>query len=182
MFLENVYGALFYPSETFERLKQNTNLIISLAIVIAISIISPLLNVANLNAWSFFNIISAAFSGIIKWAFFAFFIEMIASIFKRGGRLEVFLTLSAFALLPWIFMGPIALFKTGGLLTGIIGVLAGLGVWIWTTILTLFAIIKAYDLSSERILLFIFVPVLGGIVFLDWLVGFFSTLARIVMV
>lgn len=181
MFLENFYGTLFYPSETFERLKQNTNLILGLFIVIAISAINPLLKTESLGFWSTLGIIFAMFIGVVKWFSFAVFLEILAGIFKRGGKIEVFLTLSAFALLPWIFMAPVILFKSGGFLTGIIGFFAGVLVWIWSTVLSLFAVVKAYELSSERILLLIFVPLLGCIIFLDWVIGFFSTLGGIAL-
>lgn len=180
MFLENVYGTLFSPGETFERLKQNTNLITGLLVVILISAIKPLLNITSISAIMSFGVMSAMFFGIIKWFVFAFFIEMIACAFQKGGRIESFLTLSAFALLPWMFLAPVALFKTGGILTGLLGVFVGIGLWIWATILILFAIVRAYEISSERVLLLIVAPLLGGLIALDWIVGFFTTLGGII--
>lgn len=182
MFLENLYGTLFYPKETFERLKSNPPIVTALVIVVLISMLNSLLHTATLTPFLAFGLISSAFSGLIKWAFFAFFVEITAGVFNRGGKIESLLALSAFALLPWIFLGPVSLFKDGGALTALLGILIGIGVWIWTTILTLYAVAKAYDLSSERVLMFVFIPLFGFIIFFNWIVGFFSTLFGIAAV
>ncbi len=182
MFLENFYGTLFSPGETFERLKADPPIVTALVIVALISMLNMFLHADIVTPFMAFGLVSAAFVGIIKWAFFAFFIEITASVFSRGGRLEVLLALSAFALLPWVLLGPVSLFKTGGTLAALLGVLIGFGVWIWTTVLTLFAVMKAYELSSERLLLLIFVPLFGFIIFFDWVVGFFSTMGGIMTV
>ncbi len=182
MFLENFYGTLFYPADTFEKLKSNPSLLTGLAIVGLVSMLNPVLRADEITPLLSVGLISVSFGGIIKWAFFAFFIEILACIFNRGGKIEILLALSAYALLPWIFIAPIALFKTGGLLAGLLGALAGIAVWIWTTALTVFAVMKAYDISSERVLLLIFVPLLGFIIFFDWIIGFFSTLGSIISV
>lgn len=182
MFLENFYGTLFYPSETFEKLKIDPPIFLGFAVVLAVSMLNPVLQASTITPFLAFGLISAGFAGVIKWAFFALFVEIIASVFNRGGKIEILLALSAFALLPWLFLGPISLLKEGGVLAGLLGVLAGLGVWIWTTVLTLYAIMKAYELSSERLLLLVLIPLFGFIVFFDWIFGFFSTLGGIVAV
>ena len=183
--LEDIYGALFSPRETFEKLRENPPMLEALGIVIAVSVLNPLISSTlaggqSLN-WLVFNLFNAAFAGVIKWVFFAAFVEGLAAIFKKGGkeRFKAFLALSGFALLPWIFLGPITLLKTGGIFFTLIGVLAGIAVWVWTTILTIFAAMKAYNISSGRILLLLAVPFIGGIIFFNWIVGFFSTLTRL---
>lgn len=176
MFLENFYGTLFYPTQTFEKLRENPTLLTGLAIVSAISIINPLIGASEATPFMALGLVATAFSGIIKWAVFAFFIELVAAIFKKGGKIEILLTLTAYALLPWVFMGPAALFKTGGLPVGLIGIIAGIAIWIWSTVLTFFAVMKAYDLSSERVIMLVFIPLLGFFIFSDWIVGFFFTL------
>lgn len=185
-FLENIYGTLFYPRETFERLKQTPPIIEALFLVVAISLIKPFIEASffkdqNLT-WFIFDLFKAGFGGIIKWLFFAAFIEGVASVFKNGGNYKTFLALSAFALIPWIFMGPVFLFKTGGILAALLGILSGIAIWIWTTILTILAIMKAYNVSSGRILLLLSIPFLGGIIFFNWMIGFFSTLFEILKV
>jgi len=184
-FFEDVYGVLFCPKETFGRLRQNPPIIEALAIVVAVSVLSPLINasftdVQSLN-WFVFSLFSVSFTGIIKWVFFAAFVEGLASIFKKGGKdkFKALLALSGFALLPWLFIAPVTLLKTGGILFSLLGVLAGIAIWIWTTILTIFAAMKVYDISSGRILLLLAVPFIGGIVFFNWIIGFFTTLTKL---
>lgn len=182
-FLETIYGVMFYPRETFDELKQNPSVYIAMAVVSVISMLGSFLDVSfssnAINFWFVFSLIGAVISGIIKWGFFALFVEIIACIFKKGGKFETFLTLSAFALVPWIFMGPVALLKTGGVFFAVIGILFGLIVWVWTTALTLFAIAKTYEISSERVLLLVLVPFLGVVIFFSWTIGFFATLIKI---
>ncbi len=185
-FLERIYGTLFYPRETFEELKKSPPVIEALAIVIAVSILTPLINTpppsSQAMGWFIFTLINAGISGIIKWLFFAAFVELIAAIFKRSGHFKTFITLSGFALLPWIFIGPITLLKTGGIIAGLTGVLAGLAIWLWATILTIFAAMKTYEISSNRVLLLVIIPFLGGIIFFNWIIGFFETLIQIMKI
>ena len=185
-FFEKIYGVLFYPNETFEDLKQNPPIVEALGIVIAISILNPVINSSLLTTkslgWFVFNLFGAGFGGIIKWLFFAAFIEALASVFKKGGKYKIFLTLSAFALVPWVFIGPVTLLKTGGIFASLLGILFGLAIWIWTTALTIFAAMKTYEISSGRVLLLVSIPFIAGILFFNWIIGFFSTLVQILKV
>jgi len=182
-FLEDVYGVLFAPKEAYERLLQNLPILEALGIVVFVSLLKPLTNVSfvgqHITAGFIFSLFGAAISGIIKWVFFATFIEFVASVFRKGGRLKAFLTLTGFALLPWVFIGPVELLKSGGMLFSLIGVLFGIVIWAWTTVLTVFAAMKAYDITSGRILVLFSLPFLGGIIFINWIIGFFTTLAGI---
>lgn len=178
-FLNNFYGALFKPDETFDNLKENPHLVQSFGIVVFVSILSPLLKISP-SALQIFGLINAAFWGLFSWVFFGMFLEVIAGIFKKGGKLKVFLCLSAFALLPWIFLAPANLFKAGGLLFKTVGILVGLAIWLWSTVLTASAIMKTYEISPARVVTFILIPSLGGILSLYWFFGFFSTLFQII--
>jgi len=81
-FLNNFYGTLFSPIETFSRLKENPPLLLFFDISLVFRIIF----------------------GLISWLFLASFFESLARIFKRQGGMKIFLTLSAFALLPGYFL------------------------------------------------------------------------------
>lgn len=181
-FFENLYGILFQPTETLEHLKQNLQIREALVIVVAISILEPVLNASlwdgrSLNMFVF-TLFNAGFMGLFKWLFLAAFIEGLASIFKKGGNFKTFLVLSAFALTPWILIGPVTLLKTGGILFKLLGILTGIAVWAWTTILTIYAAMKSYDISSGKILLLLAVPFFGGILCINWVIGFFTTLIK----
>ena len=183
-FFDNFYGILFKPSETFDKLKENPHLIQGFIIVIFISILSPVLKFSiNSEQSPFvqgFELINASFWGLLSWLFSASFFEIIAGIFKKGGKTKIFLCLSAFALIPWIFLGPASLFKTGGLLFKTLGILIGLASWLWSTILTAFAIMKTYDISAPRVITFVLIPFFGGILSFYWFFGFFMTLIQII--
>lgn len=183
-FFDNFHGVLFNPSETFDNLKENPQLIQGFIIVIFVSILNTVLQFSidsGSNAFiQGFNLINASFWGLLSWLFFASFLEIIASIFKKGGKTKIFLCLSAFALIPWIFIAPASLFKTGGLLFKVLGILIGLASWLWSTILTAYAIMKTYDISAPRVITFILIPFLGGILSFYWFFGFFATLIQII--
>ena len=183
-FLDNFYGVLFNPKETFERLKNEPSLAQSAVIVFIVSILAPVLD-SSINSVPdllplLFKVFNSAFGGFLSWLFFAAFLEIIAGIFRKGGKIKSFLCLSAFALLPWLFIAPVELFKTGGTLIKVIGILLGYLVWLWTTVLTAYAVMKTYEITPARLISFLLVPSFGFILSLCWIVGFFTTLIQIV--
>jgi len=186
-FLDNVYGVLFSPKESFDRLIINPSVFQGFIIVLIISIINPLINFDFCGSSKClfllgFQIFSAAFAGVVSWLFFASFIEIIASVFKQAGRIKEFLTLSAFALIPWIFIAPAELLKSAGILGNIFGILFGLGIWLWVTILTFIALIKTYNLSLGRTIVLLTIPFFAGFLAFNWIIGFFVTLFGILQV
>jgi len=182
-FLENFYGTLFNPSETFEKLKQNPKLIQSFLIVIFISALTPLLNVSITSGfamfYSWFNLFNAPFAGLLSWLFFTFFIEIMAIVFQKGGKTKVLLCLTAFALLPWIFIAPASLLKTGGIFFKTFSILLSLTCWLWSSLLTAFAVIKTYDISPQKIIIMAIIPLCGFVICYFWIYGFFKTLIQI---
>lgn len=183
-FFNNFYGVLFKPSETFDELKENPSLVQGAIIVVFVSILTPLLSFSFASGekavFDGLNLLNSAFGGVVSWLFFASFLEILAGIFKKGGKIKVFLCLSAFALTPWIFIAPATLFKTGGFLFKTVGILLGLASWLWSTLLTVLSVMKAYEISPARVITFILIPSLGGILSLYWFFGFFTTLIQIV--
>lgn len=181
-FLDNFYGILFSPVITFDKLKENQPLFQSFLIILFVSILGSVLNFKPTTEgiiWLGLGIIIKAFIGIISWLFLAFFLDIIASVFKNSGKIKAFLTLSAFALIPWMFLGPVELFKTGGILGHFLSILLGLAIWLWVIVLTVIAINKAYDLSFGRTLVLLLIPFLGGCLALYWTLGFFTTLSQL---
>jgi hypothetical protein len=182
-FLNNFYGVLFTPEKTFEEIKETQPLMSAVLIVIFVSMLKVFLysNFKTLNSPFLYgsNLFMAAFSGIISWLFYAGFFELVAKIFDKGGKYKTFLILSAFALLPWIFLGPVEMYKMLDFSGTAGGVLLGMLVWIWVISLQIYALSKTYELSIGKTVLFILIPSLGWFVFLNWLVGFFTTLSHI---
>ena len=177
-FLENFYGVLFSPDATFNKLKENTPLLQGFFIVIFISLLNPILHFNQDSGffWLIFNIFGSITSGIISWLFFASFLEILASVFKQSGKMRIFLTLSAFALIPWILRAPVELFKAAGMPGSVLSVLLGLAIWFWAVYLFLMAIIKSYELSLSRALVLTVTIFLAGLLAFNWIAGFFSTL------
>jgi hypothetical protein len=183
-FLDNFFGVLFSPDETFDNLRENPPLSKGFYIVIFISLLQPLLDLELTGGklsllWFGLKVFGSIFFGILSWLFFAFFIDAVANIFCQSGKIKTFLTLFAFALVPWMFMAPIELLKTGGVIEGIMGVFLGFFVWLWVIILTIKAIIKSYQLSFGRTLVLITIPFMGSFLALYWISIFFSTLFHI---
>ncbi len=186
-FLDNFYGILFNPRETFDRLKESPSLMQGVLIIVAISALGAILKFelfSGIESLFFlgFSIFAAVIGGVISWFFFAAFLDILASIFKWPGRMKIFLTLSAFALVPWLFLAPLELLKNGGVIGAMFGIILGLLVWLWVVILIFTAVHKAYDLSFGRTLSILIIPFFGGIIAFHWFIGFFSTLIQIIKV
>jgi len=186
-FLDNIYGIIFSPRETFEKLFQNPSLIQGFVIVAVVSILGTLLNFECYRGGQCvfllgFKTITSAIGGIISWLFFASFIELVASVFKQSGKIKEFLCLSAFALVPWIFVAPVELLKTGGVPGGVFGILIGLGIWIWVTVLIFMALIRTYNLSFGRTVILLVMPFFAGFLAFNWITGFFVTMFNILKI
>ncbi|OGI22881.1 MAG: hypothetical protein A2287_10310 [Candidatus Melainabacteria bacterium RIFOXYA12_FULL_32_12] len=186
-FLDSFYGLLFSPDKTFDNLRENPPLFQGFLIVLFISILNPVLNFKTFDGtatliWLSLSIFGALLFGLLSWLFFAFFLDLVASIFGQSGKIKIFLTLSAFALIPWVFLGPIELLKTAGLLADIFAIFLGLLVWLWVVVLVIKAIIKTYQLSFGKTLTLLIIPSLGGFLTFYWTIGFFSTLFQILKV
>jgi len=61
----------------------------------------------------------------------------------------------------------------------ILGILLGLGIWLWVTILIFMAVIKTYEFSVEKALALLMIPFFGGTLAFYWIMGFFSSLVQI---
>jgi len=182
-FLENFYGTFFTPSETFEKLKQEPKLVQSFLIVIFISSLTPLMNISAGNGfsaiYSWLKVFNAPFVGILSWLFFTFFIEIMAIVFQKGGKTKTLLCLTAFALLPWVFIAPVSLLKTGGMFLKTLAILISLVCWLWSSLLTAFAVIKTYEISPQKIIILSIIPLCGMVICYFWIYGFFKTLIQI---
>jgi hypothetical protein len=181
-FLENFYGTIFSPNKTFDKLKDNLPLFQAFLIVLFVSILNSIIHLKFTPEGIIFDLIKifyTMFGGIISWLFLASFFYVIANIFRQEGKVKEFLTFSGFALIPWIFIGPVELFKTAGIFGQIISVLLGLFIWLWVTILIILSITKAYNLTFGRTLILLITPFVGCFLTFNWIIGFFVTLFRV---
>jgi len=180
-FIDNFYGTLFTPSKAFDELAEKTVFGQNILIVVLISILKPLLESGLQTTQLGIDLLTlklsfAVIGGLILWILPAFLIGLVAYFFNNEGKVTKFLTLSAFALLPQIFLAPIELLKSGGSFSYLLGVIIGIAVGIWTVYLIFLAVIKTYNTTAEKALAFSAVPLLSTIVLFNWTATFFSSI------
>lgn len=183
-FLQNFYDILINPDKAFDSLKEETPLLQSFLIVLFINILNPIINF-EISKPIFiifgltFNIVNSAVCGIVNWFLISAFIGLMAWTFKQECKTKQLLTLSAFSLLPWIFIAPISLFKLGGIVGAVLYVILHLAIWIWTTILFIYAIMKSYNFPVEKAIMVSLIPLFGAIISFSWIGSLFSTIINL---
>lgn len=181
-FFESMYGTLFSPLETFDKIKleQEKPVFEAFAVLVIVSIIGCIYGYEGSSVIGLgFTIVSCVIAAVISWVVFAGILDSLVTLLTQKRSYDTFLVLSAYSLLPWIFMGPASLFKTAGVEGfGVIGFLIGiilcLLIWLWTTTLFVIAVSKAYDISLGKVLALVVMPFLGTIIVFIWSVGFIS--------
>lgn len=181
-FLSTIYGTILTPFQTFDSLKieENQRVFEAFWIVMIVSIIGCINDYHSTNMVLLaVSIFSYIVTGLISWILIATILDSITMVFTKVSKFDTFLTLSGFALLPWILMGPISLFKTAGIFGYLIAIALGLIVWFWTVVLFLVAIYKTYDLSLGKTFVLVIAPFVTGLIALAWIVGFLSNVISI---
>lgn len=189
-FLSNVYGALFTPIKTFDSIveQEQPPVFEAFIIVIMVSIIGCVNFNSSQSIWVLaLSLISYVVFAIISWVFMAAVIDGLASIFSKENHFDTLLTLTALSLLPWLLMGPVSLFKSGGIeglsLIGVlIALILGSIIWFWTSILFLLAISKTYKFSVARVFLLAIMPFLASIIMFFWMTGLVGNLIYLISV
>lgn len=183
--LDLLYGVLFHPVSTFNRLADQEGptagqLFTGLMTVVVISAIIPVVRtiaVAGKASDLIFAVPFHTVLGVLMWAAMGLIIALLAYAFSGQARVKTFLCLSALATLPWLLAAPAALLKMGiGALGVAFSALLGLGIWLWTVLLFALAIHVTYRMSAERVMIVLVMPFVMLLVFLFWVGGFFSTI------
>ncbi len=184
-FLNILYNILVSPSQEFRVVSigpvpKNALLAYGTAIVLIVSglgvIYSPFVSSTE---GLLFKILFAAITGLIFWLFTALVFSTTAYIFGMRGRPQTFLILTAYAVLPWIFLPVVMLFKgILGAFGNTIVIFGSLGIWLWSVILFLMALKYTYNLTLERVLLAGTIPILMTFIGISWLSGFFYNLVQ----
>ncbi len=175
----NVYNVILHPKETFEELKANPD--ISSAIII-MSFVTFFIYTLNYDFYpEGFSIFAYLFSslfvvinGLIWWLLLGVFFEMAAKIFDKSGHLQTYLCISAYAVLPLIFLAPLNLLKYSGGLGYFFSVIFELLLYFWVIYLFAKTLQIAYDLTFSRVIMLIFLPFAGSVVALHWAMGIIS--------
>lgn len=189
-FLSNVYGAIFTPLKTFDDIVDNQQppVFEAFMVVVMVSIIGCITINSVSSIWVLaLSIISYVVFAVISWVFMAAVIDGLVSIFSKENNFDTLLTLSAFSLLPWLLIGPVNLFKSGGiegfgLLGVLIAIILGSIIWFWTTILFLVAISKTYKFTAGKIILLAIMPFLASIIVFFWMTGFIGNIIYLIAV
>ncbi|MEI7473688.1 MAG: Yip1 family protein [bacterium] len=186
-FLENIYGSIVEPIKTFDRLKEEKPYLQALIIVIVISLLSPVFNnMLAVDKQSFgellgFSILSVI-AGLFNWLAFAGFMELFSFIFNQNGKFKEMLTLSGFALIPWILLAPVFLLKQAGTFFEGIGILLALCVFIWAIFLFFLSVAKSYGLTALRCIVFALIPLIASIIQLHWFIYFIQNFIQVIKV
>jgi hypothetical protein len=187
-FLDVIYGSLFQPLSTFQRIAQpekadNTHVFYALLVVLLISSSTPLVRMMNIGGDPSdltLGIPTSALLGALAWSAIALTIGLLAYAFTGKTRIQTFLTLSGLATLPWLLLGPISLFKLGlGSVGFVLATTLSLGVWLWAVILFAIAIMVTYQMSVDRVLIILIMPWAMSLVFFAWIAGFASNISQL---
>lgn len=187
-FLDIFYNILFHPVTEFrliarEPRPKNRWLFYGLSMVLLVSALAPIIdfmghggNPAELAIQIPVHIIA----GLVFWLVMGLIVSSLAYTFTGASSLKAFLTLSAYATTPWIFLLPLSLFKSSlGLAGAFMGIFGGLLVWFWSVVLFGMAVGITYRLSTEKILIVVLMPFIMTTVFFFWIAGFFSNIIQL---
>ena len=181
---DNLYNVLFNTNEGLEIIKEEKPLHEAALIVVLVSVLD---NLVSMNVFQTSNVfltslslVFTAIMGLLSWLFFAAFFEITSYVFGQSGKMKTFLTLSGFALVPWLFLATIELLKnSNNSVFQFIGIVLGLFIWLRSVILIIKSLRTTYDLTLTKTVVLMLLPIFGGIILFSWLFGFFYTLMKI---
>lgn len=165
-FLENLYGTLFHPKRTFEKLAVSRRITQSLIVYIIVSIMTAAAGIVDMPEGfppeilpimpGFITI--GIVVGFVLWFVKAGFLQLLAEIMGGQGRALNLLGVLGFAALPGIFNGPIALITRN--LAPYLSIPFSLLLYIWTTVLTVIAVRAVHRISTGRSVFVTLLPLL----------------------
>lgn len=158
-FLDRLYGTLFLPQATFEKLKANPSFVQAVIVIALVNILETI----RLNQFSIIGIIWSVISSTIGWIFFTFLLKQLANVFQSNIKLVELLTLTGFASLPWLFMAP-ALSLPIQYRT-----LAAIAVIIWFIIWQIWSAAVGLGIKRWKAIAIVPMAIAGGLVALIWL-------------
>lgn len=168
--IDNVYGVLFEPVNTFRYLKDNKpygQAILLLVLVLMVTTVfqtAQLKNNAAIMPEKFgegiivFTIMSAVMS-LLSIFFLSGFVSLLSEIFWGKANAGGVLTATCFASIPAVLAPPLAYAAT---ITGLewIGIILSLLIAGWVFILQLLGIREALEISTGQAVLLIFMPLI----------------------
>ena len=150
-FFQNIYNVIFSPKEFFENDNQNISTRLSIGIIAIMSVLNKTAYVIasdSLIGFTYiFTLMGSIISAVIMWFITALIFEYIAKIFDKGGHLQKFLYLSAFACIPSVLFAPLHLLKHLGGFGYVLSVILSLALYLWMIVLYILAIKNTYKIS-----------------------------------
>jgi Yip1 domain len=168
-FLDRLYGTLFLPQVTFEQLKANPSFVQAAIVIASVNILETL----RLDQFAIYRIIWSVVSGFIGWVFFTFLLKQLANVFQKKIKMRELLTLTGFASLPWLFMGPALSLPPQS------RILAAIAVLIWFIVWQVWSASVALGVKIWKTLAIVPLAIFGGIVALIWLGNTFKLILSI---
>ena len=180
-FFSNIYGMLFEPKKTVDKLCDKPEIFQGVILMVFISLFLNILFFGvdkNIFLFLLFSI-WICLTSVVWWIIFAAFYELVANIFVQKSRYKSILCLLSFCLIPWIFMAPLELLKNAGVCGSFIGVYGELALWIWTGVLMFFSLKRVYALKSLRAFLFLILPFIAGFISFNLFISFIVNIVKI---
>lgn len=182
--LNVIYYVLFHPVYAFRCMQREGDpegrlLLFAFITVAYVAFLSPLMMVVRSGEGSWTQLlIQVPFQivvGTLVWAFLAAVVGLLAYAFRGESQFRTFLTMSGFAVMPWIFMAPIAVLQVNAVsAVEMFCSFAGTVVWLWSVILFAVAIKETYGISAERAMIILVTPVMLLLFLFVWSSGFIA--------
>lgn len=184
-YFKNISKVLFEPNVAFEEIKEGissssqavftlvwVNIILySLKYMFSANVLNAFFYLCSL----FFYLVSIVFS----WLLLSVLFEYFAKIFDKSGKFKLLFCLSSYSIIPWIFMAPMQLIKNVGDIGYFFAVLFEILIYLWTIFLYVKSLQAAYDLTFSRAIMLIFLPIVGMLFAVPWIIGFFIKMGYI---
>ena len=167
----NIFDIIFSPTVAFNELK---DLKPHKLPILLIFIIACFLSAANTNFNGLSSLIATFSFILIGLIVYSFYIDIMAKMFNLESQFSRMFTLSAFSLLPWIFIAPVKLLSCDITILAILSGFLTFGIYVWVIALQVLAISRAYNTPSNCAVIAIFLPFLGFCMF----IGNFSDFIR----
>lgn len=116
---------------------------------------------------------------LFVWVMSAIFFDFIAKVFAKGGRVKNLLNLTAYTLLPYIFMPTFEILKNSSKIGYFLGTKLEILLLVWVIILYTKSLANTYNLSKSSSIMLVFIPSIAiGFAFI-WLIGTFFNIGYI---
>ncbi|WP_019498329.1 YIP1 family protein [Pseudanabaena sp. PCC 6802] len=156
-FLEDIYGTLFTPAQAFASLRSRPSAIGGVCVLVLVNVLESIRTGRRPS-----QIVPTVVAALVGWLIFSLLLQRLATVFQRQIDLNVLLSLTAFASLPWIFIGPALSLR------GEWGTSAALVVMLWFIVWQVWAASVAIAVSAWRLALLVPLAIAGGFVALIW--------------